>query len=188
MRPPTLSTPLFPRGVDPERETYTPSTLYHGLSDRAVLSVYVFDPTAFSPVPSIAEPSWDVVRTGPHAAMALLVALDALRSALRAQGGELLIRHGDPASVLPQLALAHGAEEVRWHEEPGTEELDTSVRVRRALRGARRRVLTDWGCTLRHPDDLPSPEEWPALAHPRCKHQPKPRAAPRASADVPHAI
>ena len=140
------------------------NALYQGLSDQYVVSVYVFEPSSFARLPSIAEPSWDVARTGPHAARVLLAAVDELRSALRARGGELLVRHGDPASILPQLALAHNADEVRWHEEAGTEELDTSARVRSALRG--RRVHTEWGCTLYHPDDLPGPDEWAALAHP----------------------
>jgi len=157
------------------------NALYQGLSDdRAVLSVYVFEPASYARLPSIAEPAWDVARTGPHTARVLLAAVDELRSALRARGGELLVRHGDPASILPQLALAHDADEVRWHEEPGTEEMATAARVRSAMRGAGRRVLTEWGCTLYHPDDLPGPDEWAALAHPRRKHQPKKRPAARA--------
>ena len=152
--------------------------LYRDL-DRC-LSVYVFDPAAFARVPSCAQPEWDVTRTGPHAAQLLLAAVASLRASLRERGGELLVRCGDPASVLPQLVHLHGVDEVAWHEEPGSEEVATSLRVRSVLRRARCRTRIETGCTLYHPDDLPQPEAWASLVHPRqkmrCK-RPKQRPA-----------
>ena len=141
--------------------------LYRDL-DRC-LSVYVFDPAAFARVPSCAQPEWDVTRTGPHAAQLLLAAVASLRASLRERGGELLVRCGDPASVLPQLVHLHGVDEVAWHEEPGSEEVATSLRVRSVLRRARCRTRIETGCTLYHPDDLPQPEAWASLVHPRQK-------------------
>ena len=101
-----------------------------------LLSVYVFDPALFARVPSCAQPEWDVIRTGPHATKALLRAVSELRTSLRACGGELLVRSGDPASLLPELARLHGVDEVRWLEEPGSEEACTSRRVHDSLRHA----------------------------------------------------
>ena len=141
--------------------------LYRDL-DRC-LSVYIFDPTAFARLPSCAQPEWDVTRTGPHAAQLLLAAVASLRASLRKRGGELLVRCGDPASVLTQLVHHHGVDEVAWHEEPGSEEVATSLRVRSTLRRARCRTRTETGCTLYHPDDLPQPEAWATLVHPRQK-------------------
>mgnify|MGYP002631291495 CR=1 FL=1 len=151
------------------------NVLYHGAPGPA-LSVYVFDPAAFARRPMTASPGWEVTRTGPHQALALLSAVAELRASLRSRGGELLVRHGDPASVLPALVLEHGVAECRWHEEPGSEEAETSARVHSALRGSRCRCVTHWGCTLYHPDDLPAPDEWATLAHPRRNHQPKRKA------------
>ena len=141
--------------------------LYRDL-DRCI-SVYIFDPAAFARSPSCAQPEWDVTRTGPHAAQLLLAAVASLRASLRERGGELLVRCGDPASVLTQLVHHHGVDEVAWHEEPGSEEVATSLRVRSMLRRARCRTRTETGCTLYHPDDLPQPEAWATLVHPRQK-------------------
>ena len=156
------------------------NALYHNL-DRCI-AVYIFDPTAFARVPSCAQDGWDVTRTGPHSAKLLLAALASLRVSLRALGSDLLVRHGDPASVLPQLALLHEVDEVRWSEEPGSEEVATSLRVQSALRHARCRARTELSCSLYHHRDLPAQQAWASLAHPnqklRCKR--KTRQAPPA--------
>ena len=69
-------------------------------ASRTLLSVYIFDPAQFARVPSCAQlPRCH--EDGPHAAALLLKAVAELRSQLRAQGGDLLVRHGDPASCRP---------------------------------------------------------------------------------------
>ena len=145
------------------------NALYRDADSGSSLSVYIFDPSAFARVPSCAQPDWDVIRTGPHAAANLLVAVAELRSSLRAHGSDLIVRYGDPASIIPQLARQHSFDEVRWHEEPGAEEVEASARVRAALLRMRCRAQIEHGCTLFHPDDLPRPEQWAQLAHPRQK-------------------
>lgn len=141
-----------------------------------VVPVYIFDPAEFARVPSCAQPAWDVVRTGPHAARALLAAVTALRASLRARGGELLIRFGRPEAELPLLAARCCAGEVAWHEEAGWEERRTSSRVREAMTRAGCRASAELGgCTLFHPDELPAPDEWASLAHPRQKYPAKKR-------------
>ena len=82
------------------------NALYSDLGDRPSLSVFVFDPSDFERRPSCAEPQrWSTCRCGPHATLCLLEALTDLRQTLRSHGSELLIRCGDPASVLPQLVF-----------------------------------------------------------------------------------
>ena len=159
------------------------NALYHIAETTRTLSVYVFDPAQFARVPSCVQPSIDVTRTGPHAAALLLKALAELRSQLRSRGGDLLVRHGDPASILPEIARLHSVDEVRWHEEPGAEEVATSKRVRSALRRARCRVTIELGCTLFHVNDLPRCDEWDQLAHPRQKMRSK-KASRSAGAGV----
>lgn len=145
------------------------NVLYDNGAGASTLSVYCFDPSQFARVPSCVQPEWDVIRTGPHQARMLLGAVASLRESLRALGSELIIRSGDPASVLPQLALRHQVERVRWHEEPGTDESESSASVRAALLRIGCQVSVDYGGCLYHPDDLPDANSWAALAHPRQK-------------------
>ena len=151
------------------------NALYHDLPEgQPVLGVYIFNPDDYERQPSCAEREWDVMRTGPHQAVCILDAVADLRASLRELGTDLIVRHGDPASVLPPLCRLLGAREVRWHETAGTDEAELSARVYRAVRKAGVSVKTDLGCTLVHPDDLPrSSQEWHALAFPRQKHQRK---------------
>ena len=168
------------------------NSLYSELdkTDRPSVSFYCFDPEEWKRRPSCTNPAWAVTHVGPHATVRLLEALQELRSSLRSRGGELIVRHGNPASILPQLALELQAAEVRFQEEPGVEEEAIAARVVSALRAARCRVETNFGRTLYHPDDLPQPEEWFALANPRQKQQPrasKRRAAHRGREALPPA-
>ena len=43
------------------------------------------------------------------------------------------MRAGNPSTVIPVLAEALGVDEVRFHDEPGTEEANMSVQVRDSL-------------------------------------------------------
>ena len=140
------------------------------------LSVFVFDPMEFERVRSCADPAHDAIRTGPFAARVLIDAVAELRESLRACGGELIVRCGNPASILPSLVQQLPAlGEVRWHEEPGVEEAAASRRVYAAICASNSRVKprTFVGCTLYHPEDIPSQEQWAALAHPNQKHRTK---------------
>lgn len=164
------------------------NSLYHGAgadgTSRALLGVFIFDPSQFARKPSCAQPDYDVTRTGPHAAALLLKAVADLRTKLRSHGGELLVRQGDPASVLPVLARQiKSVDEVCWHEEPGSEEVAVSKRVRSALQRARCRVTVELGCTLYHVEDLPRADQWAALAHPRQKMRSRKQSRRGAAAD-----
>ena len=94
------------------------------------------------------------------------------------------MRQGDPASVLPVLARQiKSVDEVCWHEEPGSEEVAVSKRVRSALQRARCRVTVELGCTLYRVEDLPRADQWAALAHPRQKMRSRKQSRRGAAAD-----
>ncbi len=76
----------------------------HGAGERAV-GVFVLDPR-------LLEGAGRYV-SQPRAAFGLACVAE-LREALRARGGELLVRRGDPVTVLPALAGELGATAVRW--------------------------------------------------------------------------
>ncbi len=103
-----------------------------------------------------AETPWGFTRTGPFRAQFLLDSLADLRAAMRARGGELVVRRGTPADVVPALVRAHDVDAVYVHAEPMREEADDEAAVRAAL-PAGVPLHVRWGHTLFHPDDLPMP-------------------------------
>jgi deoxyribodipyrimidine photo-lyase len=75
-------------------------------SGEQIVPVFIFDPAILiSP------------RTGAPRVQFLLRALRSLDHALRAYGGGLLVRHGDPATVLSALAHNFGATAVYAHQD-----------------------------------------------------------------------
>ena len=66
----------------------------------------------------------------------LLEALEELRGALRARGGELLVRHGRPEEVLPRLAAETGATEVFFASDVSPFARSRDAGVEAALRAA----------------------------------------------------
>ncbi|WP_211311948.1 cryptochrome/photolyase family protein [Halarchaeum salinum] len=70
--------------------------------DDEVLPVFVFDD--------------DVLAHGSDRRVAFMLdALADLRAAYRERGSDLLVRHGDPSGVLPDLAFDYDAEAVHWN-------------------------------------------------------------------------
>jgi deoxyribodipyrimidine photo-lyase len=63
----------------------------------------------------------------------MLDALEDLRSWYRERGGDLLVRHGDPAEVLPALCAETDAEGVRWNRDYSGLARERDDRVREAL-------------------------------------------------------
>lgn len=96
----------------------------HGAGERAV-GVFVLDPAILE------GRSRSANRTA-----FMLACLAELRAALRARGGELVVRRGDPVAVLPALAAELGAGEVRWTSDvsPAARRRDAAVTA--ALRAA----------------------------------------------------
>jgi len=116
-----------------------------------VLPVYCFDPYYFQLKASGAA------KTGSLRTRFLLESVADLRKNLRALQGELIIRIGNPAEILPQLALEYGVNEVYHHREVAHEETDISEQVETALWKIRLNLKHFIGHTLYHKEDLPFP-------------------------------
>ncbi len=116
-----------------------------------VLPVYCFDPFYFKQNLS-GNP-----KTGNIRARFLLEAVANLRKNLQALGGELIIRIGSPAEVLPQLADEYQVNEVYHHREVAHEETEISEEVETALWKMRLNLKHFIGHTLYHKEDLPFP-------------------------------
>ena len=116
-----------------------------------VLPVYCFDPFYFKQNLS-GNP-----KTGNIRARFLLESVANLRKNLQALGGELIIRIGNPAEVLPQLADEYQVNEVYHHREVAHEETEISEQVETALWKMRLNLKHFIGHTLYHKEDLPFP-------------------------------
>jgi deoxyribodipyrimidine photo-lyase len=71
---------------------------------------------------------------GPPRVVFMLEALERLRAAYRKRGSELLVRYGDPASVLPETADRYDAEFVSWNRDYSGLANERDDRVANALR------------------------------------------------------
>jgi len=116
-----------------------------------VLPVYCFDPYYFQTNAS-GNP-----KTGSIRARFLLESVADLRKNLRAIGGELVVRVGNPAEVLPKLAEEFQVNEVYHHREVAHEETEISEEVETALWKMRLNLKHFIGHTLYHKEDLPFP-------------------------------
>ena len=172
--------------------------LAHDNDNVVVVSLYVLDPDEFCPRTSTCcvatgnrtknchTPVQSVTR-GPHACRVLVDALTDLRRDLRARNSDLIIRRGNPLTVVPAMAREMRATHVMWSEEPGVYETQLSQRLRQhfsmsnvdADDGCIQPVV-ECSCCLYHPNDLPVGDaQWSRLAHPKQKQrkrklQPKP--------------
>jgi len=116
-----------------------------------VLPVYCFDPYYFT------KTALGAPKTGNLRARFLLESVADLRANLRSRGAELIIRTGNPAEILPQLATEYHVSEVYHHREVAHEETDISEQVEAALWKIRLNLKHFIGHTLYHKEDLPFP-------------------------------
>lgn len=116
-----------------------------------ILPVYCFDPFYFRKTP------WGSLKTGSLRAKFLIESVADLRENLRRLGGDLIIRFGNPAEVLPQLAQQYNVNEVYHHREVAYEETDISEEVETALWKIKLNLKHFIGHTLYHKEDLPFP-------------------------------
>ncbi|MCC8426549.1 DASH family cryptochrome [Mucilaginibacter sp. UR6-11] len=116
-----------------------------------VLPVYCFDPYYFNTGANGAP------KTGALRARFLLESVADLRKNLQALGGELIVRVGNPAEVLPQLATQYAVNEVYHHREVAYEETDISEQVETSLWNLKLNLKHFIGHTLYHKEDLPFP-------------------------------
>ncbi|MFB6250899.1 MAG: DASH family cryptochrome [Halobellus sp.] len=125
-------------------------------ADR-LLPVYCVDPRRTGEQAYGGRDSFQYRKVGRHRARFRRESLADLRSRLRDAGSNLLIRRGRPATVLPELAAAVGAETVTFHDLPGPEERAIRAETVAALRDAGVVPRRFWGRTLHHVADLPTP-------------------------------
>ncbi|MGZ4001525.1 MAG: DASH family cryptochrome [Mucilaginibacter sp.] len=116
-----------------------------------VLPVYCFDPFYFKTT------ELGLRKTGNMRARFLLESVEDLRHNLRHIGGELLIRVGNPAEIIPQLAQQYQVSEVYHHREVAFEETAISEAVETALWKMKLNLKHFIGHTLYHKEDLPFP-------------------------------
>jgi deoxyribodipyrimidine photo-lyase len=116
-----------------------------------VLPVYCFDPFYFKKNTS------GNAKTGNLRARFLVESVANLRKNLRSIGGELIIRIGNPAEILPQLAEEYLVNEVYHHREVAHEETEISEQVEAALWKIKLNLKHFIGHTLYHKEDLPFP-------------------------------
>ncbi|MDB5135441.1 MAG: family cryptochrome, partial [Mucilaginibacter sp.] len=116
-----------------------------------ILPVYCFDPFYFKTT------ALGLSKTGNLRARFLLESVADLRQNLQKLGGELIVRTGNPAELIPQLALQYQVNEVYHHREVAFEETAISEEVEAALWKIKLNLKHFIGHTLYHKEDLPFP-------------------------------
>jgi len=116
-----------------------------------IVPVYCFDPFYFRKNPAGNS------KTGELRARFLLGSVGNLRKNLRSIGGELIVRTGDPAELIPKLAEEYQVSEVYHHREVASDETDISEQVETALWKIKLNLKHFIGHTLYHKEDLPFP-------------------------------
>ena len=116
-----------------------------------VLPLYVFDPYYFTTNDD------GLQKTGAIRAKFLIESVTDLRQSLQRLGGDLMIRIGDPAEIIPQIAQQYQVNEVYHHREVSFEETAISEKVEAALWKIKLNLKHFIGHTLYHKEDLPFP-------------------------------
>ena len=115
-----------------------------------VLPVFVFEPRWFTQLPSIG-----FRKTGSFRANFLIEAVADLRRSLQSKGADLIVRVGNPATVLAELAEDVGAEAIYASKEVTQEETDTESDLSKSLKPLNIDLELFWQSTLYHVRDLP---------------------------------
>lgn len=116
-----------------------------------VLPVYIFDPFYFKTT------ELGLLKTGNIRARFLLESVADLRNNLQRLDGELIVKIGNPAEIIPQLAQQYEVSEVYHHREVAFEETQISEEVEAALWKIKLNLKHFIGHTLYHKEDLPFP-------------------------------
>lgn len=128
---------------------------------HALLPVFIFDPRAFGKTAS------GFPKYGPYRSRFVLESLEDLRAQLREKGSELIILHGKPEELIPELCRKYGVGLVSYHEEATDEEVQVEEALDEALEADGVEVASCWGASLFHLDDLPmDPEKMPDVFTP----------------------
>ena len=114
-----------------------------------VLPVYVFDSQQFT------DTALGFKKTGYWRTRFIRESLEDLRAQLRARGGDLLIRHGEPDRIIAQLAEQYKAEYVYTSKLIAQEETEVESALSKRLKTLNIDFKMIWGDTLYHVRDLP---------------------------------
>ncbi len=117
----------------------------------AVLPVYCFDPFYYRTT------SFSTQKTGNFRARFIRESVANLRQSLKNLGGELIVRLGDPAMIIPELAAQYHVSEVYHHREVAFEETNISAKVEEVLWKQKLNLKHFIGHTLYNKEDLPFP-------------------------------
>lgn len=116
-----------------------------------VVPVYVFDPRQFE------KTKLGFRRTGALRARFLIESVTELRNRIRAKGGDLLIRVGDPETIVAQLAEEYAAEYVYTSKEIAPEETRIESSLSKNLKTFNVDIRLFWMDTMINAADLPFP-------------------------------
>ena len=124
--------------------------LVYALKQRAeIISVYCFDPRQFGTT------SFGFPKTGSFRAQFLLESVADLRRSLQSLGSNLIIRHGHPETIIPELVKALNIVAVLFHGEVTSEETKVEKNLKSTLYKNGTKFKPFWGTTLYHPKNLP---------------------------------
>lgn len=115
-----------------------------------VLPVFVIDPTWFTELPAIGFRKMGVFQS-----QFLLESLADLRDSLRQRGSDLIVRMGNPAKLLAEMAQETGATAIYASKEVTQEETDLESDLSKRLKPLNIDLELIWQSTLYHVRDLP---------------------------------
>ena len=124
--------------------------LVYALKQRAeIIPVYCFDPRQFGTT------SFGFPKTGSFRAQFLLESVADLRRSLQSLNSDLIICHGHPETIIPDLVKTLDIFAVLFHGEVTSEETIVENKLKSALHKNGTKFKTFWGATLYHPNNLP---------------------------------
>ena len=116
-----------------------------------IVPVYCFDPFYYRTT------SFGTLKTGSFRARFINESVAGLRESLQQLGGNLIVRVGNPAVIIPELAQQYQVSEVYHHREVAFEETHISSKVEAALWKLKLNLKHFIGHTLHNKEDLPFP-------------------------------
>jgi deoxyribodipyrimidine photo-lyase len=122
-----------------------------------LIPLYAVDPAQFDTAAYGGEHSFSYQKTGAHRAQFLRESVQDLRRQLQECGSDLLLRTGDPATVLDEVTTQEDVETVYTQRLPGTEERSAAQEVDTRLDAHDVGFEQYWTHTLYHIDDLHCP-------------------------------
>ena len=116
-----------------------------------VYPVYIFNPEQYQ------NNVLGFPRTGPFRAKFIIESVNDLRNSLKSLGSDLIVRVGDPADIIPKLAVELNVKYVFAGKEAAIDEVLEEEEIEKRL--WKKGVLLElfWDSTLYHVDDIPWP-------------------------------